>query len=292
VILTVAHGHFFIAAYLAAKFTSVPYILVVHDDWVSFTKYDSLFLRFVASAVFKPIARSAAHVYAVSAEMAELLATRDGVKAEVQLPATELPPDGQGGRSMEQGQLRILYAGNIYITMEDALELLVSVVQSEEAEQQHLNCSVHIYANQTVPPEWVSRGHVVCHGWVGQKELQQALSEADVLFLPFSFREEMRFCTEHAFPSKAADYLAAAKPLLVCGPPCSTIVRYARATGIGEVVDAADRVLMLNALVRLNSADHRAELGRHAFVAFERNHDIKKQRQNFNRLLASLAQID
>ena len=93
VILSIAHGHFFVAAALAARASGVPLVLWVHDDWVAMTKRRSFVLKYIARDVFGFAVRSARHVYAVSEPMARWLRSEFNVDAVVQLPGGELPPD-------------------------------------------------------------------------------------------------------------------------------------------------------------------------------------------------------
>ena len=80
------------------------------------------------------------------------------------------------------------------------------------------------------------------------------ISQSDVVFLPFSFREEARSATEGSFPSKTSDYLASEKPILILAPPYSTIVRYAREFKCAEIVDEPDLKVLGQALQRLRAS--------------------------------------
>src|SRR5205823_1237952 len=87
--VTIAHGYFFVAVALVSWLTGVPFILMVHDDWVSATLRGSLVLKYFCVPIFRFVAQRAAHVYAVTPYMGEMLAANYGIKSEVQMPAIE-----------------------------------------------------------------------------------------------------------------------------------------------------------------------------------------------------------
>lgn len=92
------------------------------------------------------------------------------------------------------------------------------------------------------------------------------------------------------FPTKTADYMASGRPILVFGPEYSSLVRYARQYGFAEVVtEPGDDALAKGIKDIVNSSTRRAELVSRAFSVLSTNHDIFKQRREFQRLVAELA---
>src|SRR5262249_52913447 len=127
------------------------------------------------------------------------------------------------------------------------------------------------------------------HGWVSQRELQGVLRGADILFLPFSFSERVRYAVETGFPSKTADYLASGTPILVFGPNYSSLVAYARREGFAEMVTEADPDLLAEAIRRIAlDPGHREALSSRALEVFSKYHDIGQQRADFLRVLNSI----
>ena len=122
--------------------------------------------------------------------------------------------------------------------------------------------------------------------WVAQTDVPKVLYGADILFLPYSFREGSRHLVETAFPSKTADYLAAGKPILVVGPPYSTLVQYASEEGFAEVVTEPNVDMLAHAIQRIVLfPEHARMLAARAHDVFYRNHDIERQRRDFRALL-------
>ena len=298
-IVTVAHDHFFIAASLASALTRRPLVLIVHDDWVAGVRRTSYLLKYFSAPLFKLISRRASHVYAVSPQMQSMLKQKFGVEAELQLPATEpwegISRDESANREGSNHESRqILYAGNATGAMEDSLDLLVEFIKNQQpAHDDERDWELDLF----IPRDegWINRKgwndpRIRVHGWVTQAELQSAISQSDIVFLPFSFRDEERSATEGSFPSKTSDYLASEKPILILAPAYSTIVRYAREFECAEIVDQPNLKLLGQALQHLRaSKQRRLELSSNSRKVFLQNHDIRRQRISFARLVASLA---
>jgi glycosyltransferase involved in cell wall biosynthesis len=119
-------------------------------------------------------------------------------------------------------------------------------------------------------------------GWVSQSKLAGELSSADILFLPYSFSKISQDAVETAFPSKAADYLAVGKPILVFGPKKSSLVRYAYEQGFAEIVDEFSGAALARGIQTIAASDsYRQKLPSRSLEVFSANHDIKRQRHNF-----------
>jgi glycosyltransferase involved in cell wall biosynthesis len=297
VIVTIAHGHFFVAAALSALFAGKPFILIIHDDWVAELMRSALVLKYLCLPVFQLVATRAAHVYVVSPYMQEMMLAKYGVKSEVQMPAIEPPVETQPlppAPETDRESLKIIYAGTLCSATDDSFNLLLRLVKGDKL----LGCGIkawelHLYVLAT-PEEVTAAGwdhdRIKFHGWATQDELRRALATADVLFLPYSFREEERHATARAFPSKTADYLKSGRPILILAPPYSSVVRYAKQFGFADVVDEPSEEQLAQSIARIwNSAAYREELSINSRTALNANHDINKQRAEFYTLLKHLA---
>lgn len=296
-IVTIAHGHFFVAAALISWATGVPLVLMVHDDWVSGVLRDSLVLKYFCVPLFRYVARRAAHVYAVTPYMGEMLATKYGVPSEVQMPAIETGTDTNAAAAPATRNdecLRIVYAGTLTGATDDSFNLLVELVKGDKLPSYGIKSWELLLFVMATPEQARAAGweheRIKFQGWVSQEELKSSLTAADILFLPFSFREKERFATSQAFPSKAADYLKSGKPILIFAPPYSSLVRYAKQFGFAEIVDEPNEDKLAQSIARIwSSAAYREELAVNSRAALEANHDIRKQTAQFKTLLNHLA---
>jgi len=293
VLLTVADGHFFLAVSIASWVTRVPMILFVHDDWVSGISQGRHLFKAWAPRLFRKAGERASNIYAVSPAMQSLLKTTYGLESEVQLPA----PDGSLCEMASASNLnktdrkKIVFSGTGTGVMRDGLDLLIRLVKSDCLET-HGDTAVELHIYMTYSPERVrelgwDHERVIFHGWQEQGTVHKALIDADVLFLPFSFKEEHRFATLNAFPTKTADYLASGNAILILAPAYSGLVNYAREFRFAEVVDKLDQAALLEGLIKvLRSSEYREALKTNAKLVLQKNHSIERQRlQVYERIL-------
>jgi glycosyltransferase involved in cell wall biosynthesis len=287
-VVGVAHGIFFVEAALAARLCRVPFVLMVHDDWLVFMRSRMWVPNRVARWCYRRVLRSAAKIYAVSPEMQQALRQEYGVESEVQLPASEARP-ASGDSDSARGTLRIAFAGTLTAVTIPSIDLLVKALQSPALSG--IQWSLDLYG--ALPIHLQQAGwddaRVHAHGWAPQPEVHAALRRADVLYLPYAFDDANSRIVQTSFPSKLADYLAAGKPVLICAPPESTVMPYARAGGFAELVDRPSPDLLAAALLRLaTSPEHRQQLVARGLQVFAENHDIVRQQREFMACIAHL----
>jgi glycosyltransferase involved in cell wall biosynthesis len=294
-IVTVLHGRFYFAAALAAFLTRTPYVVVVHDDFVSGANRVSVFSARILRPLTKHVLRGAANIYAVSPQMRQLLMSEFDVDSELQLPATARPCSGPSANAghAEDGPV-VVFAGGISYAVEDSLNLLATLITSGAARTFGIsNLKLRLFSmasNEEIKRLGWDHPNIECKGWVSQSELPNALSNADILFLPYSFAESSRHAVATAFPSKTADYLASGKPILILAPNFSTLVRYAREEGFGEIVDQFSADALGQAIHKIAfSPTYQASLANGALQVFSRHHDIVNQRRKFFASLAHFA---
>lgn len=290
VLVTVFHDRYFMAAAAAGWLTRKPYVVVVHDDLVSREESATWFSRRIVKPLSGMVLRHAAHVYAVSPGMRRLLEVEFGAESEVQWPATERhQPRAQSVAAASKDAV-ILFAGGISYAVEDSLRLLLEIITSGRLKRDGISVKLLLHSRLSDDQRGTFENHpdVVVRNWVVQSEMPGVLAGADILFLPFSFLETSRHTVETAFPSKTADYLAAGKPVLVFGPPYSTVVHYALEEGFAEVVTECSVDALTRAIERvLLAPSYGAALRAKALEVFFRNHDIDRQRAQFRLLLQS-----
>ena len=289
VILAVLQGWFCFAAAAVGRLTGAPYVMVVHDDFICRTTW---FSKYILKPLTGMVLRRATHIYAVSPAMQRLILSEFGARSEVQWPATEADRTSEGSRTHtnnDDGPV-ILFAGGLSHAVDDGLDLLASLISSGKLKDYGIpKIRFHLHTPLT-EEERRARGwdhpDILNLGWVAQTEVPKLLGSADILFLPYSFRQGSRHMVETAFPSKTADYLAAGKPIVVIGPLYSTLVQYASEEGFAEVVTELNVDTLAQAIQRIiQFPDHAGMLVARAHDVFYRNHEIERQRRNFRTLL-------
>ncbi len=292
-ILTVLQGWFCYAAAAVGWLTGTPYLMVVHDDFVCRRTW---FSRRILKPLTGVVLRRATRIYAVSAAMQSLILREFGAQSEVQWPATAAHKSSERLRAYtnSDGGPVILFAGIVTHAVDDGLDLLATLIRDGKLREYGIpKVRFHLHANVT-EEEWRVHGwdhpDILNLRWAAQADVPKLLAGADILFLPYSFRESSRHMVETAFPSKTADYLAAGKPILVVGPLYSTLVQYASEEGFAEVVTELNVDMLARAIQRiLLFQEHAAMLAARAHDVFCRNHDIERQRRDFCTLLQMIA---
>jgi glycosyltransferase involved in cell wall biosynthesis len=294
-IVTLFHGRFYLAAFAAAQLTRTPYIAFVHDDYVSDRRSIWKGALYLAT---RTVARHAAHIYAVSPAMQEKLRFEFAVQSEVQLPATKAHfKDSTNTNEKDNDSLLIVYAGSITNAVEDSVRMLVEIIMNGTLREYGIP-SAKIQLFTSLRPDQVrawgwDHPDVRLCPWISQTEIPKALSQADILFLPFSFRSDLRHAIEASFPSKTADYVASGRPILVFGPKYSSLVRYATEEGFAEVVDEFNPVVLAHGIHRIASSSvHQKRLATRALEVFSTNHDIERQRSQFQLLVRHIVRND
>jgi glycosyltransferase involved in cell wall biosynthesis len=296
VMMTIVHGNFFIAAAIAGWITRTPYIAVMHDDTVTPAERQSWVLKYVLRSSVRWALLRAGHIYAISPEMQQLLESEYGVDSELQRPGTERDRRSDSAvtkLSAHPHSAVILFAGAITDSVQDSLKLLAEILVTGKLQVYGIqSAELHLYTQ--LSPERIrdwgwDHPSISVHGWVSQQELQGVLQSADILFLPFSFSERVRYAVESAFPSKAADYLAAGRPILVFGPPYSSLVHYGAQEGFAEIVTEFSADALARGIHNIvASPEHRDTLASRALEVFSKNHDIDRQRSEFRLMLNTL----
>jgi glycosyltransferase involved in cell wall biosynthesis len=213
-----------------------------------------------------------------------------GAEAEVLLPASDAQP-ATADPGSAPGALRVAFAGALNFATIPGIDLLVEALQSPALSKIKWSLDLTGAWPKDLRQFGWDDERVHAHGWPPQQEMHAVLRQADVLYLPYSFDQAQLRFVQTSFPSKLADYLAAGKPVLICAPPESGVVPYAREGGFAELVDRPDKDLLAAALVRLaTSPEHRQRLAARGLQVFAENHDIVRQQREFVACITRLVQ--
>lgn len=291
-LFTVPWNALFVAAYFIRKLTGLPLYVYIMDDPAgapSFPWWKAMFYRVLMAR----IVRAASRVWCVSRYMAEDFRQRYGVDAQTLLPLLDVRAfmaQAEEKSTAPDREARIVYTGAIYDAQLDALQNLVSALNDARAKgSEAREITLYLYTSQPEPllQRMKLAGPRVHRAFVRMEEMARVLAEADVLFLPFSFEERMRHVIETSFPTKLAEYLASGVPILVHGPPNSTVARYCRENECALVVDESSPQALLAAVERLLAdGELRKSLSERARATAFENHDLQK---NLPRFLQNLS---
>lgn len=267
VVLSIAHGHVWRPAYLAARRLNLPYVLIVHDHW----RYSMALPNWLdrsAHSRFATAYRGSSLRFVISPAMGRRYQAETGVEAQILSPLRLCNSEGHAeAPSSTHDPFVVAYAGGL--DGEWARRAVADLAQAIKP----LGARVLICQNvshEALRGSGLRSDNVDIQPLLPALELHRYLrARADVLFLPMSFEAADRENVEICFPSKLTDYTVTALPVLVYAPPYSSIAEWvAQNPGAAATVDRRD-INLLRETVRVLREDEalRARLGAAAAAA-------------------------
>lgn len=263
-VLTVAHGHAWVAAAEYARRRNLPLHVVIHDDWPRMVSLPAAFSDRVDRQV-AAIYPSATSRLCVSPWMEEEYQRRYHADGDVMYPSrsiTSPPFDGPPERLAASGQgLTIALAGNI--RAREYFQLLARVGRALAP----AGGRVLVFGPTTAElarAEGLDEPNVSFEGLLPPAVLAGRLrADADVLLVQMAFDPAEESNMRTSFPSKLVDYTHVGVPLLISGPEYATAVQWSRRyPGVAETVTSTSDSEMAAALARLSDPQHRLRLAR------------------------------
>lgn len=272
-VLTVTHGFSWRTAARFAADRQLPLHLICHDDLPRMGHLPDRFGSWIDDE-FGRVYRQAKSRLCVSPFMAETYQARYGAGGTVLLPSRAVdapvftaPPEQLGTHSRP---FTCVFAGSLstsgYVR---ALRVLADALLS-------LQGRLLLFTPltpETAAGAGLTGRNVEVRGMLESPDLiKRCRDEADMLFVPMSFENVDRANTEISFPSKLTDYTAMGLPLLIHGPPYSSVVRWARDNPrVAEVVDTDDADRLAEAVKRLEkNPEYRTRLAAEALAVGNR----------------------
>jgi glycosyltransferase involved in cell wall biosynthesis len=227
IVLTVAHGYSWIAAFRYARKNGLSFAMIVHDDWPQLVKQLG-FTKGWVEHEFGLAYRYASARFCVSPGMVAAYEARYGVSADVLYPLRagnariyDQPPT----RPVETRPFTVAFAGTV--NGEGYANLLRTLASAIEEIEGRL-CLFGPLSKEQAAGIFGSRKAVEVRGMLSARALAETCrTEVDLLYAPMSFDEQDRNNMSLAFPSKLADYTAMGLPILIHGPEYCSAVRWA-----------------------------------------------------------------
>jgi len=273
------------AAYLASKWTGIPFVPYIFDDYA----YQwTGFYRSISKRLEPVILKHAKTVIVTNEYMQKEYIVRYGVQSTVihnPCPLPNLEELDKADRVFNNHEINIVYTGAIYHAHYDAFRNLIAAIQ----QLKRSNVKLHLYTAQSEPElmrNGISGPMVVYHPHINQSGVPRVLRQATFLFLPLAFDSSIPEVIKTSAPGKIGEYLSVGRPVLVHAPEDSFLSWYFRTHQCGIVVDKNDPEILVEEINKLLSNDEiQMELGRHARSMAEKDFRIDKIQANFLGLL-------
>jgi uncharacterized protein Usg len=143
------------------------------------------------------------------------------------------------------GPLRLGFAGSI--TTPDCIQSLIAALDSlqwrigdRDISLRMLGCRFQLWSR--------NRQNIEYLGWRDASETRDLLSECDALYLPQSFKPELRHLSELSFPTKLSTYVAARQPILLHAPDYGSLSTFWQQYALGPRVGNLQSTDVMTAL--------------------------------------------
>lgn len=187
-------------------------------------------------------------------------------------------------------KVKLVYTGSIlpYAQLEGIRDFC-SVVK--ELKNEGLNITLDIYTPLCLFEKEVfdiaEKGVINIYDTIKDDEIYfKILQDADILILPVNFDEHSIQYIKYSMPTKVPSYLISATPIIVYGPMGVAQVEYASKYGWGHIVSKRDMALLKNAIKEvISNKDLREKLSQNAVISANKNHNINKVKNEFQKML-------
>ena len=252
VVLTVAHGDGFMAAWRYARRHKLPLVAFFQDWWPDIACVHRPVRRLLERR-FRQFYSAADVAICVCPGMRDALGPNRKANVLHDMPAKIDPLPVEDCRP--PGPFKILYFGNL----NDYGPMLGDVL---EASLEYPEFLIQVRGNQ---PAWTEERKTTMRAnsrWLDfapRHELNAWLASADAFLIPMVFDPTIRRRMETSFPSKLIEFAQFGKPLVIWGPEYCSAIRWARVRDSALcVTDSSPHTLMhelealsINELMRL-----------------------------------------
>jgi len=276
--------------------------LVVHmmDDWPASLYHEGLLsplARHVIDRELRALLRSCSARLAVSDAMAAAYLTRYRLRFEVfangvdvaawaaaPTAATPAPPaDSPRGPRPR----RLVYVGRIGRANASSLHEVAVAAGLLRGTDTPVTFDIYSPDDTTAEARRLALEPAVgLHGRIAHEAVPATLASADLLVLPLDHDRREAAYARFSMPTKAVEYMASGRPILVYAPASHALALDARDKGWAEVVGARDPALLAAVAGRLLADPERcAALGAAARALAAERHDLSAIRARFREVM-------
>lgn len=254
-VLTVAQEFACLAAGEFARGRGIPLHMILHDDWLAFSRLPAWFAPF-GGRQFRRLYEQAAGRWCVSAAMEEHYRGLWSLAGSVLLPVHGGGVPAEVSSRPPSRTMTIAYAGSIPTGGRARLLLEFAKAISRDGHRLALMVPGGLRTvfdlAEKVGCQW-RPDNVDDVGYVTPDRIPAALRQcADAALVAETFEPGHHDSVAYNFPSKLADYALAGLPVIVWGPPYSSAARWARENPDAAIlIDGEDAAAARDAVDRL-----------------------------------------
>lgn len=263
-----------LSTFILSKTTKTPFTLYMFDLYY---KNQLNFPYNIIAQVAEPIIfKNAKHIFVTNDTTKEYYIKKYKQEEKYSIIYNSVFPEEYSrnipaNQNIGKEKINIVFTGNIYWPQEASLINLLNLINKN-----NLNINITIYCPN--PPinllNKYKDSKSIKFTAAQQSEMPKIQSEADILFLPFSWNTSAPDIIKTASPGKLTDYLIAGKPILIYAPEYSFISNYAKKNKFAEVVNEENRDKLKEAIIKIiSNQEYSEQLVANAKKTFYKNHD-------------------
>ena len=181
----------------------------------------------------------------------------------------------------------IYYSGRIGIGIDSSLKVVAEAVEKVNRE---MIPSMKFVLSSEEKPDWIHNYSSTEHKkFVVYKDVPKALSDADILLLPYDFSSDSINFIKYSMPTKASEYMMSGTPTILFAPSNTAIVNYAKKYNCFEIVTKNNVEAISTAIKNLLADKYkRKHLAETASLIAEKDHNADDIASNFKIILYSI----
>ena len=274
------------------KFVKVKTIIHVMDDKVN-VKYPGILgiiykLKFIQS--FKNIVKQSSIRLSISDLMAEEYFKRykkvfhsfhNPVNIEKWLPY-------QKKEIKNKKDIKVIYSGWIESTSTPIFEFCEVIYRLNQLGYEISFILYSMFSSSDIREKIDSYSFVRINDFVSQEELPKTLSKADFLFLPLSFKKNLKFIYL-SMPTKTAEYMVSGVPVIVYAPAGTALSQYSNKGEWGHTIITNKKSDVEKSVIELlNDIELQKKYSTNAMRLAKKRHDVNHNKEMFIEIIDEL----
>ncbi len=267
----------FACAQAVARDLNVPFLISVHDDLAYTGMHEAGNPRF--DEAMRSAWQDADARFVISEALGREYSRRygerpfeivtDGLKQLHPLRGTRRP-----------GALRIYFMGLFHLSYERNLRAFLEGVRQFEAQHPEIEVSMTCRCAHIRPHVWEDLKAVTVLPYAGERQVEQDMEEADLLYMPMPFGSEHENFARYSVSTKMVTYLGSSLPILYHGPATSAAFEILNRNKAAILVNTLEPAEIAAALTDLTSRP-RGEVVENARGLAQREFMLADQTQRF-----------
>ncbi len=272
------------------KHCGTPVVVHIMDDWISVINKGGLFGNYWHHKThrrFMDLLRMTSLVLVISEAMSKEYKLRYNVNCKVfhNIVDFEAIAKEQAVNNYSE-DFRIAYFGRIGQANQQNLKDMIEVVNIISKSISNITFDIftpdYNNTNCLALINELSNSNCSIKESVPYNSVIKKMTEYELLFLPLDFDKKSVLFAQYSLPTKAIDYLASCRPILLYAPKNNAITQYADKHGFAYTVTQRNKDDLINGIRKLYmNIDLRKKLIDNSKETFIKNHNPQNVRKDF-----------